>query len=194
MGIETSPVEMHPDLESVLLPADVIQHRIRQLGEEISEDLSGDPIHLVGVLRGALPFLADLMRAIRAPVTMDLISVGSYGAGARSTGVVRIVKDLEDSIEGRTVLLVEDIVDTGLTLAYLRDLLADRHAAEIRICTFLDKPDARVRPIHLDYVGFTVPNRFVVGFGLDYAQRYRELPYVGILRPEIYTAGHRAEA
>lgn len=181
--------EVHPDLEQVLYSEDALRSRVRQLGEQISRDYAGRDLHLVCVLRGAMIFVSDLMRAIRVPHSIDFISISSYGSGIRSSGVVRIVKDLEDSVESRHVLVVEDIVDSGLTLSYLVNLLSDRNVASLEVCTLLDKPAARKANLQPRYVGFEVPEAFVVGYGLDYNQAYRGLPYVGILKPDVYGGG-----
>lgn len=181
--------EIHPDLEQVLYSEDALRSRVRQLGEQISCDYAGRNLHLVCVLRGAMIFVSDLMRAIRVPHSIDFISISSYGSGTRSSGVVRIVKDLEDSVESRHVLVVEDIVDSGLTLNYLVNLLSDRNVASLEVCTLLDKPAARKTNLQPRYVGFEVPEAFVVGYGLDYNQAYRGLPYIGILKPDVYGGG-----
>jgi hypoxanthine phosphoribosyltransferase len=180
---------LHPDLEQVLFSEEALRGRVQELGEQISRDYAGRTVHLVCVLRGALIFVADLMRSLRVPHSVDFISISSYGSGARSSGVVRIVKDLEDSVEGRHVLVVEDIVDSGLTLSYLVNLLGDRNVASLEVCTLLDKPAARVANLQPRYVGFNVPEAFVVGYGLDYNQCYRGLPYVGVLKPDVYSGG-----
>lgn len=196
MGVGESPsgpgeaaVAIHPDLERVLFSEEALRDRVRQLGEEISRDYAGRDVHLICVLRGALLFVADLVRAIRLPHSLDFISISSYGSGTRSTGVVRILKDLEDPLEGRHVLVIEDIIDSGLTLSYLVNLLRDRNPASLEICTLLDKPAARKASLQPRYVGFEVPDAFVVGYGLDYNQGYRGLPYVGILKPDVYGGG-----
>ena len=181
--------EIHPDLDQVLYSEEALRGRVRQLGEQISRDYAGRDLHLVCVLRGAMIFVSDLMRAIRVPHSIDFISISSYGSGTRSSGVVRIVKDLEDSVESRHVLVVEDIVDSGLTLSYLVNLLSDRNVASLEVCTLLDKPAARKANLQPRYVGFEVPEAFVVGYGLDYNQAYRGLPYIGILKPDVYGGG-----
>lgn len=180
---------IHPDLEQVLFSEEDLRARVRQLGEEISRDYAGRDLHLICVLRGATLFVADLMRAIQRPHSLDFISISSYGSGTRSTGVVRILQDLEDSLEGRHVLVIEDIIDSGLTLSYLVNLLRDRNPASLEICTLLDKPAARKAVLQPRYVGFEVPEAFVVGYGLDYNQSYRGLPYIGILKPDVYGGG-----
>src|SRR5918997_1503649 len=155
----------------------------------ISVDYDGRPVTLVSVLKGSLPFMADLMRAISVPVQIDLMEVSSYGGAVTETsGLVRILKDLSSSIEGRDVLIVEDIIDTGLTLNYLLRYLRGKNPASLRICTLLDKPARRLVDIPVDYVGFTIPDQFVVGYGLDYGEVYRNLRFVGVLRPEVYSA------
>jgi hypoxanthine phosphoribosyltransferase len=166
----------------VLIDRERIARRVSELGAEISCAYANRELHLVGVLRGALPFLADLMRALSIQVTMDCLAIASYGASTRSTGVVRLLKDLEDSVAGRSVLLVEDIIDTGLTLQFLLKNLSERGVTDLEVCALLNKPSARRVPVSARYVGFEVPDVFVVGYGLDYDQRYRELPFVGVLR------------
>jgi hypoxanthine phosphoribosyltransferase len=176
-----------PDIEEVLLSAEQIQARVRELAAEISRDFAGRDLHLVVVLRGAAIFAADLIRALKVPASLDFISISSYGSQTRSSGVVRILKDLEDSVESRYVLIVEDIIDTGLTLKYLTELLWSHRVADLEVCALLDKPSARKVPVDSRYIGFTVPDAFVVGYGLDYDQQYRGLPYIGTLRPEVYS-------
>ncbi len=178
--------EIHPDIQEVLFSAEQIAERVRELGRQISAEYAGREVHLVGVLRGSALLVADLIREITVPVSLDFIAISSYGSNTRSSGVVRLNKDLESSVEGRHVIVVEDIIDTGLTLNYLVNLLADRSAASLEVCALLDKPAARKAPVQARYVGFTVPDAFVVGYGLDYNQFYRGLPYIGVLRPEVY--------
>jgi len=179
-------VSLHEDVEEILLDADTIAARVAELGAQLSADYAGrDPV-LVSVLKGALVFLADLMRGMDLPTSIDLMEVSSYGAATESSGQVRILKDLSQPIEGRDIIIVEDIIDTGLTLNYLLGYLADRQPASIRICCLLDKPARRLAEIPIDYVGFTIPDRFVIGYGLDYDERYRNLPYIGVLKPSVY--------
>ena len=154
---------------------------IEEMGREISEDYAGKQIHLICILKGGVFFMCELAKRISVPVSMDFMSVGSYGDGTTSSGVVRIVKDLDESLEGKDVLVVEDIIDSGRTLYYLLDVLKKRHPNSMKLCTLLDKPDRRVRDVRVDYVGFEIPDEFVVGYGLDYAQKYRNLPYIGIV-------------
>jgi hypoxanthine phosphoribosyltransferase len=180
------PRAPHPDVQQLLLTAEQIQARVKELGAQISADYAERDLALVCVLRGAIVFVGDLLRALPDSTTVDFMAIASYGADTRSTGVVRILKDLDDSIESRHVLVVEDIVDTGLTLSYLLENLRHRNAASVRVCALLDKPARRRVPVRIDYTGFEVPDAFVVGYGLDYAQRYRGLPFIGILKPEIY--------
>lgn len=172
-------------IERELIPAERIQTRVRELGMQISSDYAGDnaPLIIVGILRGAVVFMADLIRAIDRPtLTIDFIAVSSYGASTKSSGVVRIFKDLNESVEGANVILVEDIIDSGLTLAYLLDLISRRNPASVRICSFLMKDRPRENPLpRVDYIGFDIPDEFVIGYGLDYAGRYRNLPYLGVL-------------
>ncbi len=178
----------HPDVERVLFTEEEIARRVAELGEAISSDYVGGEVYAVGILKGAAIFFADLVRRITVPVRVDFLGVSSYGLEANSTGVVRILRDLDESVAGRHVLLVEDIVDTGLTLAYLRATLEARRPASLRICAFLDKPSRRKVPVAVDYLGFTVPDEFIVGYGLDYAGGYRHLPYVAVLRRSVYEA------
>jgi hypoxanthine phosphoribosyltransferase len=158
-----------------------VTKRIEEMGREISEDYAGKQIHLICILKGGVFFMCELAKRISVPVSMDFMSVGSYGDGTTSSGVVRIVKDLDESLEGKDVLVVEDIIDSGRTLYYLLDVLKKRHPNSMKLCTLLDKPDRRVRDVRVDYVGFEIPDEFVVGYGLDYAQKYRNLPYIGIV-------------
>lgn len=181
-------MSMHDDVQEILFTEQQLKDRVAQLGREISRDYAGkEPVLLVSVLRGSYIFMADLSRAIDIPVQIDFMSVSSYGKGTNSTGQVEIKKDLSDSIEGVHVIVVEDILDSGNTLSYLLHVLSARHPASISLCTLLDKPERREKPIQADYVGFTVPNAFIVGYGLDYAEKYRNLPYIGVLKPEIYS-------
>ena len=154
------------------------------MGTEITRDLNGEKLIMVGVLKGATLFLADLARAIKADTTFDFVAVSSYGAGQRSSGAVRLIKDLDEPIEGKNVMVVEDILDTGLTLAYLRKLLLQQRPKTLRIATLLDKPSRRIEKIDADYIGFSIPNLFVIGYGMDYAERYRNLPDICLLTPD----------
>lgn len=179
------PHPMHDDIEQVLFSPEQIQARVQELGVQIAHDYEGREPHLVTIVKGSLPFLADLMRAMDCPLSLDLLGVASY-AGTSSLGEVRLTKDLDDSIEGRHVIVVEDIIDTGLTLAYVLRNLRQRAPASVRVVTLLDKPSGRGTPIEADYVGFEIPDAFVIGYGLDWNQRYRNLPYVGILKRDVY--------
>jgi hypoxanthine phosphoribosyltransferase len=184
----TIPTDMQADIGEILLDEDRIQARIRELGAQISADYTGKQLTLVSVLKGSLPFMADLMRSISLPLRIDLMEVSSYGgATTESSGLVRILKDLSASIEGEDVLICEDIIDTGLTLNYLVRYLSGKKPASLRICTLLDKPARRLVEIPVDYTGFTIPDQFVVGYGLDYGELYRNLRFVGVLKPEVYT-------
>ena len=180
---------MHQDLCKILFDEKQIAERVRELGAQITEDFKGEEITLVCILKGSCVFFADLMRAIDTNCVLDFMIVKSYGAGTESSGNVRFVKDLDSSITGKNVIIVEDIIDSGLTLTFLRNNLITRGAKSLRICTLLDKPDRRKEgaDIHVDYCGFRIPNEFVVGYGLDYDERYRNLPVVGVLKPEVYT-------
>ncbi len=178
-------MSLHDDVEEVLIDADAIEARVVELGAQLTTDYAGrDPV-LISVLKGSLVFLADLMRAMDLPSSIDLMEVSSY-AGTETSGQVRILKDLSKPIEGRDVIVVEDIIDTGLTLNYLLRYLAERKPASISIICLLDKPARRLAEIPIDYRGFTIPDRFVIGYGLDYEERYRNLPYIGVLRPSVY--------
>lgn len=177
---------MKHDIERVLLTEGQLQERVGQMGEEISRDYAGKNLLLVSVLKGSVVLMADLMRAISVSCKIDFLAVSSYGSSTRTSGNVKLLKDLDHPVDGMDILLVEDILDSGLTLHYIREMLDTRGAASIKICTLLDKPERRKADIHADYVGFTVPDAFVVGYGLDYAEHYRNLPYIGILKKEIY--------
>lgn len=178
------------DVAEVLLAEDAIRAKVAELGARIAADYAGKPLVLVSVMKGSLPFMADLMRAMPIPLQIDLMEVSSYGGATTETsGLVRILKDLSASIEGKDVLIVEDIIDTGLTLNYLVRYLRGKNPASLRICTLLDKPARRIVEIPIDYRGFQIPDRFVVGYGLDYGEHYRNLPYIGVLKPEVYGAG-----
>lgn len=177
---------MHQDVEQILYTEEELRSRVRDLGAQITADYAGKQPMLISILRGSYIFMADLTRAIHLPVTVDFMAVSSYGAGTVSSGQVEIKKDLSDTIEGRDLIIVEDILDSGNTLHYLMKVLRARKPASIRICTLMDKPERRTKPIKADYVGFTIPDAFIVGYGLDYDERYRNLPYVGVLKPEVY--------
>ena len=174
------------DVEEVLLSGEQVQARVAELGAQLASDYAGHEPVLVSVLKGSIIFLADLVRAMPIPLSIDLMEVSSYGASTESSGQVRILKDLSTSIAGREVIVVEDIIDTGLTLNYLLRYLHDKGPASIRICCLFDKPARRLAEIEIDYRGFTIPDRFVIGYGLDYGERYRNLPYIGVLRPSVY--------
>ena len=174
------------DIERVLLSEEQLQQRVRELGEEISKEYAGKEILMIGVLRGAVMFMADLARAITVPVMIDFMAVSSYGTSTSSSGIVRILKDLDEEVAGKHVLIVEDIIDSGLTLSYLVDNIKSRQPASVRICTLLNKPERRKVDLEVNYNGFVVPDEFVVGYGLDYAEKYRNLPFIGILKPAIY--------
>ena len=166
----------------VLLSEEEVNARIRQIGEQISRDYEGKELHLVCILKGASFFTCELAKRITVPVSLDFMSVSSYGASSESSGVVKIVKDLDEPLEGKHVLVVEDIVDTGRTLDYLLSLMRSRGAEDVKLCALLDKPDRRVVDVKADYTGFQIPDEFVVGYGLDYAQRYRNLQYIGVVK------------
>ena len=178
---------MQRDIAKVLLTERELSDRIRELGKEITRDYNGKPLHLVGILKGSVVFMTDLMRTIDLPLTMDFMAVSSYGSGVKTSGVVQVIKDLSTPIEGKDVLVVEDILDSGLTLSYLIDLLKGRGPASVEVAAFLVKDVAGKTPaIEPRYVGTHVPDEFIVGYGLDFAERYRNLPYIGVLKPEVY--------
>ena len=175
--------------DELLLTREQIAARVREMGRQITQDFQGKDLTVICILKGAVVFFVDLVREIDLPMTMDFMAISSYGSATKSSGVVRILKDLDKPVNGRDVLIIEDIVDSGMTLSFLRENLLSRGAASLHIATLLDKPERR-RPgvtLKADYVGFTIPNAFVVGYGLDYNEQYRNLPYVGILKPEVYT-------
>jgi len=184
-------MELMNDIAQVLITEQQIRRRVKQLGKQISKDYEGKELVLVGILKGAAIFLADLVREITIPVDYDFVAISSYGADTRSSGVVRLIKDLDASIESKHVLVVEDIVDTGWTLrlSYIVENLRSRKAASVRVCTLLDKPSRRKVDVGIDYNGFIVEDKYVVGYGLDYQGRYRSLPFIGILNPEVYGGG-----
>jgi hypoxanthine phosphoribosyltransferase len=182
------PDDLHPDVESVLVSTDQIAAKIRELAARIDADYAGREVVLVGVLKGAVMVMADLARAITVPVSLEFMAVSSYGSATSSSGVVRIIKDLDRDITGCDVLVVEDIIDSGLTLSWLLRNLRSRHPRSVEVVAMLRKPEAAQVQVPVAYMGFDIPSVFVVGYGLDYAQRYRELPYVGTLRPEVYTS------
>jgi hypoxanthine phosphoribosyltransferase len=181
--------DLGTDLAKVLIPEDQLQAKIRELAAQIDADYAGKDLLLVGVLKGAVMVMADLARALHAPAAMDWMAVSSYGSGTKSSGVVRILKDLDADISQRHVLIVEDIVDSGLTLSWLVSNLQSREPASLEICALLRKPDAVKTEIDVKYIGFEIPNEFVIGFGLDYAEKYRNLPFVGTLAPHVYGGG-----
>ncbi|GAA4212385.1 hypoxanthine phosphoribosyltransferase [Microbispora amethystogenes] len=178
--------DMGKDLSRVLISEQELQTKIKELAGQIDSDYAGTELLIVGVLKGAVMVMADLARALHVPVQMDWMAVSSYGAGTKSSGVVRVLKDLDTDIAGRHVLVVEDIIDSGLTLSWLLNNLRSRNPASVEICTLLRKPDAVKVELDVRYVGFDIPNEFVIGFGLDYAERYRNLPFIGTLAPHVY--------
>ena len=180
---------MLKDVERILITSEEIGARVRELGQQITNDYAGQEILMIGVLRGAVIFMADLARSIKRPMDIDFMAITSYGLSTNSSGVVRIIKDLDEVVEGRHILIIEDIIDSGLTLNYLVDNIKSRKPASVRICTLLSKPDRRKVNVTVDYNGFNIPDHFVVGYGLDYAGKYRNLPFIGVLKPEIYQKG-----
>ena len=179
-------MSMNDDILRVLYSEEELEAKCAELGAQISKDYEGKNLLLVSVLKGAVVFMTDLMRHITVPCSIDFMVVSSYGSGVKTSGVVKMVKDLDADLAGKDVLIVEDILDTGMTLHYLKQLLQDRNPNSIRIATLLDKPERRRAAVRADYVGYQVPDEFVVGYGLDYDEKYRNLPYVGILKPEVY--------
>ena len=177
---------MRDDLERILYTEETLAEVVKQLGARISEDYQDKNLLIVGILKGSLVFMADLMRRITIPCDIDFLAVSSYGSGVKSSGEVRVLKDLESKLEGKDLLLIEDILDSGTTLSYIKRMLSTRNPSSVRICTLLDKPEGRKTDIKADYIGLTVPNAFIVGYGLDYAQKYRNLPYIAVLKPEVY--------
>ncbi len=177
---------MLEDVKSVLLTEQQLAEKVQELGRRISEDYKDKNLMLISVLKGSFVFMADLVRAITIPVAVDFMAISSYGSGVSTSGEVRILKDLDRPIENYDILVVEDILDSGLTLSYLLELLQGRHPRSVKICTILNKPDRRKVPVHVDYDGYIIPDEFVVGYGLDYDEKYRNLPFVGVLDPRVY--------
>ncbi|WOC33231.1 hypoxanthine phosphoribosyltransferase [Caproicibacterium argilliputei] len=178
--------QMLGDIEKVLFSEEQLAEIVERIGEQISEDYQGKNLLLVSVLKGSVVFMADLMRAIKVPCEVDFMSVSSYGNGTKTSGIVKITKDLDINLEGYDLLVVEDILDSGLTLSYILEMMQARNPKSIRLCTLFDKPERRTVNVKADYVGAVVPDDFIVGYGLDYAQKYRNLPFVGVLKPEVY--------
>lgn len=173
---------MHDNLEKIIFTEDQIKERVAELGAQITKDYDGKEIVAVGILKGAIVFFTDLVREIKLPVQFDFMAVSSYGAGTKTSGTVRLLKDIDTDIENKHVIIIEDIVDSGLTLKYLKENFEHRKAASVKLCVLMDKPSGRQTPITVDYVGFTVPDVFIIGYGVDYAGRYRNLPYIGTLK------------
>ena len=165
----------------VMISEEDVDQRIAEIGQKISEDYAGESVHLICILKGSVFFTCELAKRITVPVTLDFMSVSSYGDGPKSSGIVKIAKDLDESMEGKNVIIIEDIIDSGRTLSYLMDVLQKRQPKSMKLCTLLDKPDRRIVDVKVDYVGFEIPDEFVVGYGLDYAQKYRNLPYIGVV-------------
>ena len=177
---------MNNDVKEILISEDSIKEKVKELGQRISKDYEGESVFLIGILKGSVPFMADLMREITIPVTMDFMAVSSYGNGTSSTGVVRILKDLDFEIKDKNIIIVEDIIDIGITLSYLVDYLKNCGPKNIEIAALLTKPERNKVKVDAKYIGYEVPDKFVVGYGLDYAEKYRNLPYIGVLKEEIY--------
>lgn len=179
-------MSMHDDIKTVLISEEALQAKVAELGAQISKDYQGKNLVLVSILKGSVVFMADLMRAVSIPCSIDFMVVSSYGSGTMTTGLVKIIKDLDEDLSGKDVLIVEDILDTGVTLSNLVPMLKMRNPNSVKICTILDKPSRRKADVQPDYEGFQVPDEFVVGYGLDYDEKYRNLPYIGVLKPEVY--------
>ena len=179
-------MRIEDDVEQILIGGEELAERIRQLGQQITEDYEGKDLIVVGILKGASLFMSDLIRKIEGKISIDFMVVSSYGNASETSGVVRIIKDLDMDITDKHILLVEDIIDTGLTLAYLKEYLCNRKAASVRICTLLDKPCRRSKPVDVEYIGFEVPDEFIIGYGIDYAEKYRNLPYIASLKRSVY--------
>ena len=177
---------MEKDIKQVLLDEVTIAQKVKEIGAQITKDYAGKDLLVVGILKGSNMFMSDLIREINIPMKMDFMIVSSYGNATESTGVVKIIKDLEEGIQDKHVLIVEDIIDSGLTLKYLGQILETRNPASIKLCTLVDKPARRQEPVAVDYIGFELPDEFIVGYGIDYAEYYRNLPYIAILKPEVY--------
>lgn len=178
---------LEKDIQEILFTEVQLKNRVGEIARQIESDYAGKEVMFIGILRGSFVFMADLCRAVELPCTLDFMSVSSYGSGTTSSGQIQIIKDLSEDITGRHVIVVEDILDSGNTLSYLLNILEHRHPASVRLCALLDKPERRVKPVELHYSGFSIPDAFVVGYGLDYAEKYRNLPYIGILKPEVYS-------
>lgn len=178
---------MQNDIMEVLITGEQIQDKVAQLGRQLSEEYAGRNPLVICILKGAIIFMADLIKEITVPIEIDFMAVSSYGASTRSSGEVKIIKDLDNSVEGRDILIVEDVIDSGLTLSYLVDVLERRKVNSVKIVTLFDKPSGRTVDLEADLVGFTMPDAFIVGYGLDYAEKYRNLPFVGVLKPEVYS-------
>ena len=179
-------MSMRDDIQEILFTQEDLADIVKRLGQRISEDYKDTNLFMVAALKGAVVFMADLMRAVKIPCSIDFMSVSSYGSGVKTSGVVKIMKDLDIPLEGYDLLVVEDILDSGLTLHYILDMLQSRNPRSVKLCTLFDKPERRTAPITADYIGARVPDEFIVGYGLDYDEKYRNLPFVGILKPEVY--------
>ena len=177
---------MKNDIKKVLISEEELSNIVKSLGKQIAEDYKGKDLMIVSILKGSIIFMADLMRAVDIPCTIDFMAVSSYGSGTKTSGVVKIIKDLDASIEGKDLLIVEDILDSGRTLSYIKEILLARNPKSIKICTLFDKPERREADIYADYIGSKVPNEFIVGYGLDYDEHYRNLPYIGVLKESVY--------
>lgn len=186
---EGKDIQMHDEIQDILISEEELQAKIKELGTTLTEEYGGRFPLVIGVLKGALPFMADIVKRMNIHLEMDFMDVSSYAGGTVSTGEVKIIKDLDTTVYDRDIVILEDIIDSGRTLKYLISLLQTRGAKSLKVVTLLDKPEGRVVDLTADLVGFTVPDEFVVGYGLDYAERYRNLPYIGVLKPEIYQGG-----
>ena len=194
--LEEAPVgrDLREDIDHILVNEEQLQDKIAQMGRQLSAEYAGKELVLIGVLKGAIMFIVDLARAIDLPLTLDFMAVASYGASTETSGIVRILKDLDSSIEGKDVLIVEDIIDSGLTLNYILETLHARNPASLRVCSLLSKPARRRVDVPIDYICFEIPDEFVVGYGLDFNQIYRNLPFVGVLKPALYTQPRESTA
>jgi hypoxanthine phosphoribosyltransferase len=179
---------LHSDIKHILLTEEQLNEKVKELADQITRDYHGRNPLVICVLKGAFIFMSDLVQCIKIPIEIDFMAISSYGASTKSSGVVKIIKDLDVSVEGRDVIIVEDIIDSGLTLSYLIDVLERRNAHSVAVVALLDKPDRRTVGLEVEYKGFILPDEFVVGYGLDYAERYRNLPYIGVLKPEVYSS------
>lgn len=177
---------MHKDVEKILVSEEKIRETVKRIGDEINRDLAGEPLLVIVILKGSTPFAMDLIRTLNMPVELDFMQVSSYGASTETAGFINIKRDIEQDVIGKNILIVEDIIDSGNTLFKLKSMFESRNTKSVRICTMLDKPSRRVADVHVDYTGIEIPDEFVIGYGLDYAEQYRNLPYIGVLKRSVY--------